>query len=66
MWDGLLGNGTSAGSIGTDVGEFETIMKAQAADIDKKIQAHVVNISRLGGPSVNEISASWRRFPINQ
>jgi hypothetical protein len=40
MWDGLLGTGTSAGSIGTDVGEIETIVKAQAPDIDKEIQAH--------------------------
>jgi hypothetical protein len=40
MWDGLLGNGNSAGSINSSVGEIEAVMKAQADEIDKEIQAH--------------------------
>jgi hypothetical protein len=40
LWDGLLGNGTSAGSINSGVGEIEALMKTQAAEIDKEILAH--------------------------
>jgi hypothetical protein len=40
MWDGLLGNGASVGSINASVREIEGIMKSAAADIDKEIQAH--------------------------
>jgi hypothetical protein len=40
MWDGLLGTGTSAGSINGSVREIEGVMKSAAADIDKEIHAH--------------------------
>jgi S1/P1 Nuclease len=39
MWDGLLGTGTSAGSIGSDVREIEGLTKNNA-DMQKEIDAH--------------------------
>jgi hypothetical protein len=39
MWDGLLGTGTSAGSIGADVKEIEAITKG-TAEIQKELDAH--------------------------
>jgi hypothetical protein len=40
MWDGLLGTGTSAGSINSDVREIEALIKEKAADIQKELDAH--------------------------
>jgi hypothetical protein len=40
FWDGLLGNGTTAGAINSDVREIEAVMKENAADIQKEIDAH--------------------------
>jgi hypothetical protein len=40
LWEGLLGNGSSAGSINGSVGEIEALMTAQADGIAKEVQAH--------------------------
>jgi hypothetical protein len=40
MWDGLLGTGTSPGSINSDVREIEAVMKEEAADVKKELDAH--------------------------
>lgn len=40
FWDGLLGSDTSAGAINADVGEIEALLKANAADVQKEIDAH--------------------------
>ena len=40
FWDGLLGTGTSAGSIGSDVREIEGIMKERAANVQRELDAH--------------------------
>jgi hypothetical protein len=53
MWDGLLGAGTSAGSIGSDVREIEGLTKDNA-DIQKEFDAH--NRSSRGA----ERARNWR------
>jgi hypothetical protein len=40
FWDGLLGNGTSAGSINANVREIEGMMHEKAADVQKELDAH--------------------------
>src|SRR5205085_12262444 len=40
FWDGLLGTGTSAGAIGSDVREIEVLMNERDADIQKELEAH--------------------------
>jgi hypothetical protein len=40
LWDGPLGNGTTAGVINSDVGELEAVMKEKAADIQKELDTH--------------------------
>jgi hypothetical protein len=40
LWDGLLGNDTTAGAINSDVREIEAVMKEKVADIQKEIDAH--------------------------
>jgi hypothetical protein len=40
MWDGLLGNGTSAGAINSDVREIEALIKEKAVDVQKELDAH--------------------------
>ena len=48
MWDGLLGTGTSAGSINSDVREIEAVMKDKAVDVQKELDAH--QTFRVVGP----------------
>ena len=38
--DGLRGNSTTAGAIGSDIRGIEAVMKEKAADIQKEIDAH--------------------------
>jgi hypothetical protein len=40
FWEGLLGNGTTAGAITSDVREIEAAMKEKAADVQKEFDAH--------------------------
>ncbi len=40
FWDGLLGTGTTAGNIGTDVREIEAVLAAKAADVRQELDSH--------------------------
>jgi S1/P1 Nuclease len=40
FWDGLLGTGTSAGDIGSDVREIEAVLAAKAADVQTELTDH--------------------------
>jgi hypothetical protein len=51
FWDGLLGRGTTAGNIGKDVAEIETVMKEKSDTLKLDMKAHKPSDSwaRQGG-----------------